>query len=351
MDKERLLGKTLPELKAIVQSLGLPAFSAKQICEWLYKKKVDSIDKMTNLSLANREKLSAAYEVGLSLPERVDSSVDGTRKYLFRAKHGLVETVYIPEEDRATLCVSSQVGCKMNCLFCMTGKQGFSGHLSSADILNQMQSIDESDKLTNVVFMGMGEPMDNVDELLKTLEIMTSDWGYAWSPKRITVSTVGIIPGMKRFLEESSCHLAVSLHNPISEERRSLMPIEKAFPIEKVIEEIKKFDFTHQRRVSFEYTMFSGVNDRPAHVKALVSLLSGLECRINLIRFHAIPGVSLEGSSMEVMEKFRDDLMHRGIMTTIRKSRGEDIFAACGLLSSNHTGELNEKAKTVLQKK
>ncbi|MCQ2218365.1 MAG: 23S rRNA (adenine(2503)-C(2))-methyltransferase RlmN [Paludibacteraceae bacterium] len=351
MDKERLLGKTLPELKAIVQELGLPTFSAKQICEWLYKKKVDSIEKMTNLSLVNREKLSAKYEVGIVSPERVDASVDGTRKYLFRANKGLVETVYIPEEDRATLCVSSQVGCKMNCLFCMTGKQGFSGHLSAADILNQMQAIPETDLLTNVVFMGMGEPMDNVDEVLKTLEIMTSDWGYAWSPKRITVSTVGIIPGMRRFLEESSCHLAVSLHNPISEERRSIMPIEKAFPIEKVIEEIKKYDFSHQRRVSFEYTMFSGVNDRPAHVKSLVSLLAGLECRINLIRFHAVPGVPLEGSSMETMEKFRDDLMHRGIMTTIRKSRGEDIFAACGLLSSNHTGALNEKAKVSSQKK
>ena len=345
MDKERLLGKTLPELKALVQELGLPSFSAKQICDWLYKKKVDSIEKMTNLSLVNREKLSAKYEVGLVSPERVDASVDGTRKYLFRTLHGLVETVYIPEEDRATLCVSSQVGCKMNCLFCMTGKQGFSGHLTAADILNQMQSIPEADLLTNVVFMGMGEPMDNVEEVLKTLEIMTSDWGYAWSPKRITVSTVGLVPGMKRFLELSSCHLAVSLHNPIPEERYSLMPIQKAYPIAKVIEEIKKYDFSHQRRVSFEYTMFSGVNDRPAHVKALVSLLSGLECRVNLIRFHAVPGVPLEGSSMETMEKFRDELIHRGIMTTIRKSRGEDIFAACGLLSSNHTGKLNEMAK------
>lgn len=350
MEKERLLGKTLAELKVIVAGLGLPAFSAKQICEWLYKKKVDSIEKMTNLSLVNREKLSAKYEVGLVEAERVDASVDGTRKYLFRADKGLVETVFIPEEDRATLCVSSQVGCKMNCLFCMTGKQGFSGHLTAGDILNQMQAIPETDQLTNVVFMGMGEPMDNVDELLKTLEIMTSDWGYAWSPKRITVSTVGVIPGLKRFLEESSCHLAVSLHNPIAEERRSIMPIQKAFPIEEVIAEIKKYDFTRQRRVSFEYTMFKGVNDRLVHVKSLVSLLSGLECRINLIRFHSVPGVPLEGSSMEAMEKFRDDLMHRGIMTTIRKSRGEDIFAACGLLSSNHTGELNEKAKVVSKK-
>lgn len=344
MDKNRLLGKTLSELKSIVAELGLPSFSARQLCEWLYKKRVDSIDKMTNISLANREKLSAKYCVGIEAPERVDASVDGTRKYLFRAPKGWVEAVYIPEEERATLCVSSQVGCKMNCLFCMTGKQGFSGQLEAADILNQVQAIPESDSLTNVVFMGMGEPMDNVEELLKTLEIMTADWGYAWSPKRITVSTVGIIPGLKRFLEGSSCHLAVSLHNPIAEERRAIMPIQKAFPIERVIAEIKKYDFTHQRRVSFEYTMFSGVNDRPIHVKSLVSLLAGLECRINLIRFHAVPGVPLEGAPMEAMERFRDELVRRGITTTIRKSRGEDIFAACGLLSSNHAGEMNEKA-------
>lgn len=341
MEKKKLLGMTLAELKSFVKEMGLPTFTAKQLADWLYKKRVSSIAEMTNLSLANRSKLEAVCEVGLENPARVQVSEDGTKKYLFKTNNSFVETVYIPETDRATLCVSTQIGCKMNCLFCMTGKQGFSGNLTAADIINQMQAIPEYDKLTNVVFMGMGEPMDNVDSVLNVLDIMTSDYGYGWSPKRITVSTVGIIPGLKRFLAESDCHLAVSLHNPIAEERCSIMPIQKAYPIESVLEEIRKYDFTHQRRVSFEYTMFKGVNDRPIHVRALVRLLDGLECRINLIRFHTVPGVPLEGCTTEEMERFRDDLIRHGILTTIRKSRGEDIFAACGLLSSKHAEENN----------
>ncbi|MFA6883663.1 MAG: 23S rRNA (adenine(2503)-C(2))-methyltransferase RlmN [Paludibacteraceae bacterium] len=339
MEKVKLLGMTLTELKTLTKEMGLPSFTAKQMADWLYKKRVTTIEDMTNLSMANRSKLESACEVGIVSPERVQESEDGTKKYLFKTNDSYIETVFIPEADRATLCVSTQIGCKMNCLFCMTGKQGFSGNLTAADILNQMQAIPEYDRLTNVVFMGMGEPMDNVDAVLKSLEIMTSDYGYAWSPKRVTVSTVGLIPGLRRFLAESGCHLAVSLHNPIAEERRSIMPVQKAYPIESVLEEIKKYDFTHQRRVSFEYTMFKGVNDRPVHVKALVKLLAGLECRVNLIRFHAVPEVPLEGSPMEDMERFRDDLLRHGIVTTIRKSRGEDIFAACGLLSSKHADE------------
>ncbi len=334
MEKVKLLGKNLNELKTIVSGLNLPAFTAKQLADWLYKKRAASIEQMTNISLQNRQKLSENFEIGTSLPQAVMESSDGTKKYLFKVNNHYIESVYIPEEERATLCVSSQVGCKMNCLFCMTGKQGFSGNLSATGILNQIQSIPENDKLTNIVFMGMGEPFDNTSELLKVLEILTSDYGYGWSPKRITVSSVGIIPGLKDFLQKSSCHLAISLHTPFPKERLSLMPVEKAFPIEDVIKEIKKYDFTKQRRVSFEYIMFKGVNDRPSHVQGLIELLAGLECRINLIRFHAIPGVSLEGTALPEMEKFRDQLTRKGIMTTIRKSRGEDIFAACGLLST-----------------
>jgi len=334
MDKIKLLGKNLTELKAIASELGLPAFTAKQLADWLYKKKVMSIEQMTNISLQNRTKISENFEVGASAPEETMTSSDGTKKYLFKVKNNYIESVYIPEEDRATLCVSSQIGCKMNCLFCMTGKQGFSGNLSAADMLNQIQSIPESDQLTNIVFMGMGEPFDNTEELLKVLEILTSDYGYAWSPKRITVSSIGILPGLKAFLQKSSCNLAISLHTSFSNERLSLIPAEKAFPIEEVVKEINKYDFSKQRRVSFEYTMFKGVNDKQRHISGLVQLLSGLECRINLIRFHAIPGVSLAGTSLPEMEKFRDQLTAKGIMTTIRKSRGEDILAACGLLST-----------------
>lgn len=216
MQKRPLLGLTLSELQNVVKNLGMPGFSAKQIASWLYDKKVTSIDEMSNLSLKHRELLKEIYEVGAEAPVDAMRSVDGTVKYLYRAGEGhFVEAVYIPDEDRATLCVSSQVGCKMNCKFCMTGKQGFTANLTSNQIINQINSLPERDKLTNVVMMGMGEPLDNLDEVLKALEIMTASYGYAWSPKRVTLSSVGLKKGLQRFIEESDCHLAISLHSPI----------------------------------------------------------------------------------------------------------------------------------------
>ena len=270
-------------------------------------------------------------------------SVDGTVKYLYGAgKEHFVETVYIPEEDRATICVSSQVGCKMNCKFCMTGKQGFKANLSAAQIINQINSLPEYDTLTNVVMMGMGEPLDNVDEVLKALEIMTAPWGYAWSPKRITLSSVGLAKGLKRFLDESECHLAISLHSPIPQQRKELMPAEKALSIREVVKILRDYDFSKQRRLSFEYILFKGVNDSELYAKELLKLLRGLDCRINLIRFHAIPGVDLEGTAMEDIVKFRDYLTSHGLFSTIRASRGEDIFAACGMLSTAKQEGFNE---------
>jgi 23S rRNA (adenine2503-C2)-methyltransferase len=242
--------------------------------------------------------------------------------------------VFIPDDDRATLCVSSQVGCKMNCAFCMTGKQGFNASLTARQILNQIYSLPERDRLTNLVFMGMGEPFDNLDAVLRALEILTADYGYAWSPKRITVSTVGLRKGLRRFLLESDCHLAISLHDPFPAERASLMPAERAYSITEMVDELRQFDFSHQRRLSFEYIVFRGVNNSPAHAKELVRLLKGLDCRMNLIRFHAIPGVDLQGVDMEQMTAFRDYLTGHGLFATIRASRGEDIFAACGMLST-----------------
>lgn len=334
-EKRRLLGMTLNELKEVAAETGLPGYAAKQIADWLYKKKVSSIAEMTNIAAAKRTLLEESFEVGAVPPIDCMKSVDGTIKYLFAAGPGnFVESVYIPTDDRATLCVSSQVGCKMNCLFCMTGKQGFTKNLTANQILNQIQSLPESDRLTNLVFMGMGEPLDNVDELFKVLEILTSAYGYGWSPKRITVSTIGVAKGLKRFLEESDCHLAVSLHSPFHEERLSLMPVEKAYPAQSLIDMIKEYDFSHQRRVSFEYIVFKNLNDSPQHAKALICLLNTLDCRVNLIRFHAIPGVSLESSDLARMEVFRDTLNNAGIICTIRASRGEDIFAACGMLST-----------------
>ena len=335
MTKVALYGKTLVELRKITDSLKLPGYTAKQIAEWLYKKDVTEIDLMSNLSKKARTALNESFEIGLTPHHTVQESVDGTKKYLFAIADGrFIESAYIPDRDRTTLCVSSQIGCKMNCAFCMTGKQGFQGQLSAGEILNQIRSLPEYKKLTNVVYMGMGEPLDNLDEVLKSLEILSSEWGYGWSPRRITVSTIGIVPALKRFIEESNAHLAISLHTPFNEERSDLMPIENVYPIEKVIEIVRKSDFSGQRRVSFEYIMFKGLNDTPAHIKGLTKLLQGLRCRVNIIRFHSIPGFKHTSSTNKTMEWFRDTLTSKGITTTIRQSRGEDIFAACGMLST-----------------
>lgn len=335
MSKYPLLGMTLDELQSVVRGLGMPKFAAKQIASWLYDKKVNSIDEMTNLSLKHREALGAEYEVGGIPPVEAMHSVDGTIKYLFQVgEKNFVEAVYIPDDDRATLCVSSQVGCKMNCKFCMTGKQGFTTNLTANQILNQISSLPERDKLTNVVLMGMGEPLDNLDEVLKALEVLTAPYGYGWSPKRITLSSIGLRKGLQRFIEESDCHLAISLHSPVPSQRLDLMPAERAFSITEIVDLLKNYDFSKQRRLSFEYIVFKGVNDSLIYAKELVKLLRGVDCRINLIRFHAIPGVNLEGTDMETMVTFRDYLTSHGVFSTIRASRGEDIFAACGMLST-----------------
>ena len=335
MSKYPLLGMTLDELQSVVRGLGMPKFAAKQIASWLYDKKVNSIDEMTNLSLKHREALGAEYEVGGIPPVEAMHSVDGTIKYLFQVgEKNFVEAVYIPDDDRATLCVSSQVGCKMNCKFCMTGKQGFTANLTANQILNQISSLPERDKLTNVVLMGMGEPLDNLDEVLKVLEVLTAPYGYGWSPKRITLSSIGLRKGLQRFIEECDCHLAISLHSPVPSQRLDLMPAERAFSITEIVDLLKNYDFSKQRRLSFEYIVFKGVNDSLIYAKELVKLLRGVDCRINLIRFHAIPGVDLEGTDMEAMVTFRDYLTSHGVFSTIRASRGEDIFAACGMLST-----------------
>ena len=335
---EVLLGKTLEELQQVALSVGLQKFAGKQLAEWLYVRRATSFDEMTNISLKGREALKNAYTIGRYAPIKEAVSVDGTRKYLFEINHksqitnqqslNYVESVYIPEDDRATLCVSTQVGCKMGCRFCMTGTLGFHGQLSAADILNQIFYFDD---LTNIVFMGEGEPMDNLDNVFRALNIMTAPYGFAWSPKRITVSSVGI-PALKRFIEESECHLAISLHNPFSVERALIMPAEKIMSITDVIALLKQYDWSHQRRVSFEYICWAGVNDTPRHAKELLRLLKGLPCRINLIRFHQGVDRDFPASNDKQMEWFRDYLTQNNLTTTIRRSRGEDILAACGML-------------------
>ena len=345
---EVLLGKTLTELQDVALHVGLQKFAGKQLAEWLYVRRVTSFDAMTNISLKGREALKAHYTIGRHAPVREAVSADGTRKYLFAISNlqspisNYIETVYIPEEDRATLCVSTQAGCKMGCKFCMTGTLGFHGHLSAADILNQFFEIDQlaisnvQSPISNLVLMGEGEPMDNLDNVLRALEIMTADYGCAWSPKRITVSTVGI-PAMKRFLDESECHLAVSMHNPFAVERATIMPAEKMLSITEVVALLKQYDWTHQRRVSFEYICWAGQNDTMRHAKELLRLLKGLNCRMNLIRFHAgVEDIKNErrfpASDEKQMVFLRDYLTEHGLTTTIRRSRGEDILAACGML-------------------
>lgn len=336
---EYLYGQTLPQLEALCNRLEMPRFAAKQIARWLYDKHATTIEAMSDLSARHRALLAETYEVGLTAPEKVSISTDGTKKYLYRtSQNHFIESAYIPDGDRATLCVSSQSGCRMGCRFCMTARQGFAHHLTAGEILNQIRSIPESDRLTNVVYMGMGEPLDNAEQVIRSIEVLTSDWGYGWSPTRITVSTVGVIPAMRELLRRTRVHLAVSLHDPIPAERAAMMPAERRYPIEQVVAELRRHDFAHQRRISFEYIVFRGVNDTPAHVAALTRLLAGLRCRINLIRFHAIPDAPFEGADEPTMVRLRDELSRRGITTTIRASRGEDIQAACGLLSTLRQG-------------
>ena len=370
--KPSLLGMTEEELRQACKDLGMPAFTGSQIAKWVYQNSLceydndtltlrygasayDNFEFMTNISKKNRELLAEHYEVGMMAPVDCQKSKDGTIKYLFPVSNGkMVETVFIPEKDRATLCVSCQVGCKMNCLFCQTGKQGFEGQLTAGDILNQIISLPERERLTNIVFMGQGEPMDNLDSVLRATEVMTAKWGFGWSPRRITVSSVGIKDKLKRFIEESECHLAISLHSPIPEQRAQLMPAEKGMSIEEVVGLLKQYEFfrngfreapehllerknvnvSHQRRLSFEYIVFDGLNDTTTHAREIVRLLSGLDCRVNLIRFHSIPGVDQKTSDEKKMENLRDYLTKHGIFTTIRASRGQDIFAACGMLYS-----------------
>jgi 23S rRNA (adenine2503-C2)-methyltransferase len=332
---ENLFGKTISELKLITESLDLPGYTSGQIADWLYKKNIPAIEGMTNLSKSARQALNKRFYINYSPPVKEEVSRDGTRKYLFSVKDGkYIESVYIPEHKRITLCISSQIGCGMGCIFCLTGKQGFQGNLDTGEILNQIRVSKENNGISNIVYMGMGEPLNNPDAVMRSLEILTSDYGYSMSPRRITVSTIGIMPVLNRFIEKSECNLAISLQSPFEDERRYLIPPEKKYPIKQIVEILKKYNIRGQRRISFEYIMFKGFNDTDAHIKELAGLLGGIRCRINLIRFHSFKGSDLEGSDEQTIQKFKDKLNRKGLFTTVRVSRGLDISAACGMLST-----------------
>ena len=341
--KPKLIGMTLEELQGVAVKGKMPKFVGKQLAEWLYDKRVTDFEEMANISKKNKQWLSENYQIGREAPVKKSKSADGTVKYLFNAgASGRIESVYIPDKDRATLCVSSQVGCKMNCYFCATGKLGFKANLTAAQIINQILSIPPRQEkgtapmnpLTNVVFMGMGEPLDNFREVERVIEILTASWGLAWSPKRITVSTVGKLPQLKELLDRTQVHVAISVHTAESAQRESMMPAQRAFPISGVMKTLSGYDFSHQRRLSLEYIMWRGINDDIAHADMLVKLIGNLDARVNLIRFHAIPGVDLHSCSEERMVMFRNYLNSKGITATIRASRGEDIEAACGMLAA-----------------
>ncbi len=342
MIKQNLLGFSPKEIKESIDELPhkFPSYISKQIAEWIYKKHAVSFSEMTNISAANRAVLDENFSVGIVPPVETQISKDGSSKYLF----GDVETVLIPSSDRLTLCVSSQAGCKMNCAFCATGKMGFIRNLSVTEILNQFAFLDktaagsvEADghTITNIVFMGMGEPLDNLSNVLQALKALTSDWGFALSPRRITVSTIGILPALKQLIEETECHIAISLHSPLHEQRLSLMPVEKVYPIEEVVAFLTNYDWQHQRKLSFEYVMLDGINDSILHAKALWKLVRDIPfCHINLIPYNPHNGSAFGRSNDTTIETFRNFLTEKNIGCTVRTSRGQDIDAACGLLAS-----------------
>ncbi len=339
--KEKLLGKTLKELEEVCLGLKLPKFTAKQVADWIYNKGVLDIDSMTNLSLKARQSLSETYIVGIEKPIKEAISEDGTIKYLYQyGENTFVESVLIPDKKRLTLCVSTQVGCKMNCSFCSTGKQGFLRNLDAGEIINFLRSIDEFDEVSNIVYMGMGEPFDNYEEVVKSIEILTSSWGFALSSRRITVSSSGIIPQMIRFINETTCHLAISMHNPFHEERLQIMPLENKYPIEEVCDELRKYNWYGQRRLTFEYIVLKGINDTYSHAKEVSYLLRGLDAMVNLIYYNPTPEFPFSAPSPQEMEEFQKELEGFNLATTIRQSKGQDILAACGLLS---TKELSKR--------
>ena len=332
MIKTSLCGLTADE---IMHLAGSDQSHAIAIANCLYKKRIDDISLFTGISKRIKEELSNKSYPGLYKHLAANKSADGTIKYLFRNEQGQeFETVYLPDNKRNTVCVSSQSGCRMGCPFCVTGRYGFRGNLSVQDIINQIISLPESGSITHVVFMGMGEPMDNIDNVLKACKILSAEWGLAISPRNITVSTVGIISGIKTFLAHSKCNLAMSLYSPFPEERNNVVPAEKKYPAGEIIDIMKNHQSGKRQRMSIAYVMIRGINDTDRHLEALTKLLEKSNIRINLLPYNSIPGDTNTSSSPERMQHFKHELVISGISASIRKSRGTDVSAACGLLAS-----------------
>lgn len=330
-----LFGKNLSQITDICKRVKLGKGTAKELFKYIYRKGESDFYKMELLSDKARNILSDNFEISTTTFVDVQTSVDGTKKYLFKYDDNkFVEAAYIPEADRATLCISCQMGCKMGCSFCFTAKQGFQCDLTVAQIINQLHSIPERNKVTNIVFMGMGEPFDNMENVFSAIDILSDHNGYSLAETRITVSTIGIIPGMKRLLEDTACKLAISLHNPIAEQRREIMPVEKVHSIENIKSYLQTLEKKDQQRVFFEYIVFSELNHSEQHADELGNLLSDLACKVNLIKYNTAPDSEFVSPTDSIIEEFQKKLINKGIVTTYRRSRGADIFAACGLLST-----------------
>ena len=342
--KERLLGKDPDELRAVAEEAGLPRFAASQIAQWLYVKKVRSIEEMTNLSKAGRAALSEKYEVGCTGYDMVHRSVDGTRKYLFPVggqaggsdrtlERSAVEAVMIPDGDRATLCVSSQSGCRMGCRFCMTGRQGFHGNLHVADIISQFIAIDESDSLTNAVFIGMGEPLDNFDNTVRFLKLVSDSGGINIGLRHISLSTSGVVSGIKKLAEYNfPITLSVSLHAPFDEIRSKMMPVNRKWHISELLAACREYQKVTTRRISFEYALIDGVNDSDICAEQLSKILKGIMCHVNLIPANPVKENSFKKPDRNKILYFKEQLIKRGVNATVRRTLGADIDASCGQL-------------------
>jgi len=335
MTSRVICGLSANEILEFITPAGSTLSHALHITTSIYKKRIDDFSGMAGIPKKLREFLEMFAVTGITPPVASQVSSDGTVKYLFRTESNKeFETVYIPDGKRNTVCVSTQSGCRMGCPFCVTARYGFAGNLSAGEIVNQVIGIPFADKVTHIVFMGMGEPMDNLENVLKSCEILTSEWGLSISPRNITVSTVGITPGIVRFLESSSCNLTVSLHSPFSEERKLIIPAEKKYPVQEVVSILRNFPLRKHRRVSLAYVMIEGLNDTDLHLRALRDLITGSQIRVNLLPYHKVPEDKHTSSSAERMQYFKHNLVISGISASVRKSRGEDISAACGLLAT-----------------
>ncbi|MBM3419711.1 MAG: radical SAM protein [Bacteroidetes bacterium] len=330
-----LTGLTLRQIEDSLASSGIDRTYALRVAYWIYRKRVGSFSEMTNIAGGIREKLSESFSSGFLRPAERLESADGSVKYLFDYPGGRkVETVFMPETRRNTVCVSSQSGCTRGCLYCRTGEMGLKGNLTAAEIVNQVLAIPESARLTHVVFMGMGEPLDNLQAVVQAIEILTAEWGLSIAHSRITVSTVGILPAVEQFLAKTRSNLTLSILSPISADRARLVPAERLFPAEKIMSVIRETAPSRRRRISLAYMMLEGINDTDSHLDALIKLISGTTIRVNLLRYHQSGNIMFRQSAPERMNLFRERLLAAGISASVRRSRGEDIGAACGLLGA-----------------